>query len=237
MHGSIIGGVGLLLFSAGLALLANKVVAVIFALAVAGGAAFVVTTALDKKADTEDEYARLHEVSQELMPFCEEGTAFPDNAPYDGETGYHPVIVFNRSSSGSWGSARGGFPDDWTQPSAQETELIGCVQTDEVNVESCAYDAANGRSFYLNRVQYRRTFTLYTASDRAVLTTYSELGSEPSPCPDSLSFSESEFSRNQTGTYPDGDSFLEHIEPWVMGTVTPDEIPESRGEPPADAPK
>lgn len=237
LHGSIIGGVGLLLFSAGLALLVNKIVATVFCFVVIGGAAFVVTSALDRQEDTEAEYDRLAAVADELMPFCEQGVALPDNAPYDGEPGYHPVTAFNRDSSGTWRSARGGFPEEWELPSAQEVELIGCIQTDELNLESCAYDASGGRSFYINRIQYIRTLSLFSAADRTALTSYSELGSEPGPCPESTSFSETEFSRDQPGTYPDSDAFVQHMEPWVMGTATQGPLPAGSEQPSSDAPK
>lgn len=217
LHGSIIGGVGLLLIGFALSKLINPAVGVLIPLGVVAGGFFLYHTASERQREYDAGIEAESAMYDAVLPVCTEGATVEGAADYEGGPGTHPIAVFTRYSDGDWLPSRNTLPEGWEPSSTSDARLVACVHSIENTVEMCPYNATGGRSFTINRTRYDAEYWIYEASTRRELAHDFIQGTEPAPCPAGASFGENEYSRQISGTYPAGAAIHEEFRSWVEG--------------------
>jgi len=230
LHGSLIGGVGLLLVVAGLWKIANGAVALIVLVGVVAGVAFYMKTNYDDMYVAVIEMVEQRDIMGDLEPLCVDGVAIPEAAAYSREPGTHPTAMFTTSSSGTTYSMNAGDVEAWQPSSIEEAQLVACITTNRDVVETCEYTTSQGAA-YIYRVQMQKSLELYEARTRTLVASASITGGMPPNCSDSVTFSEYEFSRDLSGGLPNERELIAEVRGFIE--VGPDGPPTTA--PPAPA--
>ena len=185
--------------------------AVVIVLVVGAGLTYDYIEKAQRRAAREERLERIAQVFEPVMPVCD-GRSVPEAAAYSKQAGVHPTALLRDDPSGDgWYVAHSDFPTAWEPQRLEEIELVACIQTDKIPIETCPYQLNDGRSASIERIQYQTNVTLYEAQTGAVVANTILIGTMPSECSDQVSFKEDELTRKQYGKLPAD----EEIEAWL----------------------
>ncbi|MEM9953304.1 MAG: hypothetical protein AAF846_16985 [Chloroflexota bacterium] len=108
------------------------------------------------------------------------------------------------------------LPAQWQAENEAEVSLIGCVEEEEILLETCEYQQESPEGFFTVRVERQQnqvTIALIHPDTARVIDSLTVLGSEPDDCPDD---EEVTASSDQTGSEVEWDDFAEWIESYVF---------------------
>ena len=234
LHGSIIGGFGLLFFCLWLRRAVNGVVAsAVFVMGVAA-VAVAANSALEEEALREAESLVREQFFAAISPVCAYGAGVPEATGYVAGT-TNSAVFFMQPSSGDLYPSRYGVTDEHRPGSVGDVNLVICSETEARVIETCPYSTSAGERI-LTREQYIRTVNVVDAVTAEVLDTRVMEGSMPAECPASRTFSEYEYSAKNTGSLPSDRDAIALISSWLSGTGTRAATPASSGVKPGDEP-
>jgi len=110
------------------------------------------------------------------------------------------------------------LPAQWQAENEDEVVLVGCVEEEEVTVETCEYqrDSGEGDGYYtvtIELIQYEATITLINPDTGRVIDSRTEEGSDPDDCPDDDDVT---VSSDEYGSEVEWDDFDSWIEDYVF---------------------
>ena len=110
------------------------------------------------------------------------------------------------------------LPAQWQAENEDEVVLIGCVEEEEINLETCEYerDASDGDGTFtirVERVQNEATIVLINPETGRVIDSLTVEGSEPDDCPDD---DDVNVSGEEAGEDVEWDDFAGWIEGYVF---------------------
>lgn len=239
LHGSIIGGVGLLFFCLWLRAAANAVLASAAFIAGAVGVGMAANSAFEEEEIREAEHLAREQFFASVSPVCAYGTGVPEARGYT-VGAQNPAVFFMQPSSGDLYPSRFGVTEAYLPETLEELGLVICSETEARIIESCPYSTSAGDRM-LTREQYVRTVNVVDARTAQVLDTRVIEGSMPAECSASRTFSEHEYSVRNTGSLPSDRDAIELISAWLSGNgaaaprtpagTKPGDEPEPTGKP------
>jgi hypothetical protein len=105
-------------------------------------------------------------------------------------------------------------PEGWRAKSVEQAQLVLCNELRQEVLEGCDYSTGVGTRL-LSRVRYVQEVVLYEARTRTALARTRFEGSEPPPCPETMSFGEHETLKDWAGSYPPEEPIVEFARPWI----------------------
>ncbi|MGB7338871.1 MAG: hypothetical protein WBC91_08275 [Phototrophicaceae bacterium] len=125
------------------------------------------------------------------------------------------LLQANTQRRDAWHSE---LPAQWQAENEAEVALIGCVEQEEITLETCEYNrtAADGDGSFTVRVelkQYQTTLVLINPETSRRIDSLTVTGSEPDECPDSDDVT---VSGDQFGDAVEWDDFASWIETYVF---------------------
>ncbi len=148
-----------------------------------------------------------------------DGASVPEAAAYAQTSGLHPVMYVEKSGLGNWLSSYNYHPPaGWLSEEPVDTELVACLEEEQVEIERCPYTLQNGDSAVLVRLQWRTVVTLREArTGKVVAASETIAGEPPRACQESEQFTEGDLTEFISGERPEGG-----VEAWLEPYV---EIP------------
>ena len=161
-----------------------------------------------------------HETKRALEGVCVgDGASVSEAAAYAQASGLHPVMYVEKSGLGNWISSHNYRPPaGWRSEEPVDTELVACLEEEQVEIERCPYTLQNGDSAVLVRLQWQTVVTLREArTGRVVAASETIPGEPPRACQESEQFTEGDLTEFISGERPEGG-----VEAWLEPYV---EIP------------
>lgn len=219
-----IGGAGIVLLALGLQRLlrgrAGWLAAAATVLVLGGATTAVVLRAQAAGDEYMDGLAARSAVLDRLQTVCTAGAGrpgapVPEAAPYDRSPGLHPAAFFTTYSDGmTQGWAGEHPPASWRAARVEQAQVVVCNTQQKEVLETCSYTTTRGTSL-VARVRYVQEVVLYEARTRTELARTRFEGSEPGPCPETMSFGQYESTKDWAGSYPGQQPILDFARPWI----------------------
>ena len=190
LHGSLLGGVGLLLLGGGLSHLTGKRLLLLPLLTVGSLVGFAWTqrgTIVSEHRETQDEQ---RELLEDFVEVCADGEGIEDAARFEHGGTEHPTLAyFGRGSTEDleWGATGYDTPEDWAVENGDDVELVACIEVENQPIHSCSYGTVGDESI-LFLIRYVQTLKLRAARTGEVLFTEEFPGGDPPPCPNTHDF-------------------------------------------------
>ncbi len=220
LHGSIIGGLGLLFFCLWLRKAVHPAAAAAAFLAVIGAAAGFGYFAVGNARVEAAENTAQEQLYASISTVCTINEGLPDAIGYQQGTAQTAMFYNRGSDGGEWYPSRYGVSEQYRPSDSGALNIVVCVETTTRFIESCPYSTTQGDRT-LSREQYVKTITVRDARTAEVLEAHTLEGSIPSECPSSRTFGEYEYTASSYGTLPSGALMIEQINDWLIGSAIP----------------
>jgi hypothetical protein len=157
------------------------------------------------------------EVASACDPFPV-GQESVDNLPSTESPREILLMIGNTQRRHAWHSQ---VPVAWRAESGEEVGLVGCIEEDWVELETCEYlrDSARGQEPFtirIDREQHQIEIVLINPENDRRIDSQTVLGGEPLPCP------EDNESITTSGNQRGAEVVFQDVAPWVEGYVFDD---------------
>ena len=218
LHGSLIGGVGLIFFCLWLRRAANAAFATAVLVVAVGAVVHFALAALARDNVREAENLLEEQFFAAISPVCSHNQPVTDARGYVSGQLNSAVFFVQLSNDGALYPSRYGVTEEFQPSSVSELGLVICTTTSSLIHETCEYSTSAGDRL-LSREQYTRTIQVVDPTTAQVLDTHRLEGSMPAVCPASRTFSDYEYSATNYGSLPSDTDVIEVIRPWLDGNV------------------
>ena len=218
LHGSLIGGVGLVFFCRWLSKAVNPALASVVLAGAIGTVGYFAMGALDQQQVRMEESLVEDQFFALFSPVCSDNRPLPDARGYVAG-GANTAIFFTQQSNGRVDPSRYGVTEEFRADSVDELALVICTSTESLVIEVCPYNTSGGERM-LSRKRLVRTVRVVDPTDARVLDTLRLEGTMPAECPASRTFGEYESSANNFGSRPSDIDVIDGIRDWLDGTAT-----------------
>lgn len=143
------------------------------------------------------------------------GQDSPDNIPDVVTPRQVLLLIANTQRRHQW---HNDLPPQWRAETADDVAIIGCVEEERIELETCEYsrDSSRTEDAYTARItreQYQITMTLVNAQNARRMDSLMLFGSEPDPCPED----DGEFGSDvRRGARPQLQDFANWLEGYVF---------------------
>jgi hypothetical protein len=216
LHGSLIGGVGLVFFCLWLRKAVNPALASVVLAGAIGTVGYFAMGALDQQQVRMEESLVEDQFFALISPVCSDNRPLPDARGYVAG-GANTAIFFTQQSSGRVDPSRYGVTEEFRAGSVDELALVVCTAIEAQSIEVCPYNAGDRM---LSRQRYVRTVRVVDPTTATLLDTLRLEGTMPAECPASRTFGEYESSANNFGSRPSDIDVIDGIRDWLDGTAT-----------------
>jgi hypothetical protein len=153
-----------------------------------------------------------YEIKRALESVCEDDdTGVPEAAPYAQTSGLHPIMYVEKTAMGSWLSSYHYLPpSQWRPQEPADTELVACLEEEQVEIERCPYTLKSGDSATLVRLQWQTVVTLREAQTGKIVASNAIVGEPPRECQVSEQFEAGKLTEYIIGAKPEAE-----IEAWL----------------------
>lgn len=220
LHGSIIGGLGLLFFCLWLRKAVNPVAAAAALVLVVSGAAGMGYFSLQNEQFAAAENAVQEQLFASMSTICTINEGLPEAPGYEQGSASTAMFYNRRSDGGEWYPSRYGISEQYQPSAATELNIVICAATEARFVQSCPYSTSAGDRT-LTREQYVKTITVRDARTAQVLETRTMEGTMPPECPANRTFDEYEYMASSYGSLPSDSDLIELIGSWLDGSAAP----------------
>ena len=226
LHGSIIGGIGLLLLGRGLGNMTQKPLLffpLIIGIALVGFAWVERSEIVDDYRETQD---NREEIFDDFLEVCEDGTGIDDAERFEPGGNDHPTLAyFGRGTADNieWSPDWNQTPEDWEVEDADDVELVACIRVESQTIHRCAYNSTGSSASTLSLVQYVQTLHLREAQTGEILLTEQWVGSDPPPCPNTYDFSSGS---SLSGSLMSSEQIYERVTQFMEAGATESEEPD-----------
>ncbi|MFT6397411.1 MAG: hypothetical protein ACJAYU_002164 [Bradymonadia bacterium] len=219
LHGSLIGGTGLLFFCLWLRKAVSPIAAAMALVAVVSAAGGFGYFAFERSEVYTAQNVAQEQLFASISTVCTINEGLP-GAPGYVQGGLSTAMFYNRRSDATeWYPSRYGTAEEYHPAAIEQLNIVICAATQTRFIESCPYSTYGGDRT-LNRQQYVKTITVRDARSAAVLETQVMEGTMPSDCPGSRTFGEYEYTASSYGSLPNDSALIELIGSWLDGTAS-----------------
>lgn len=114
------------------------------------------------------------------------GQDSPDNIPDVSSPRQMLLLIADTQRRHPW---HDDLPTQWQAATTDEVAIIGCVEEEKIEIETCEYSRDSARSgdtytVRVSREQYQATLVLINAQNARRIDSQTIIGTEPAPCPE-----------------------------------------------------
>ena len=214
LHGSLIGGLGLLLLGGGLTQMMRKRLLFLPLLVIGSLVGFAWTQRASIVSEAQETRDARSELFDDFVEVCEDGEGIDDATRFEQGGTDHPTLVyFGRGSTDDleWSPEWNETPEDWAVEDGDDVELVACIQVETRPIHRCSYGTPDDESI-LTLIQYVQILELRAARTGEILHREEFPGSEPPPCPNTHDFASG---HRLYGSLVNDDDIYERIEEFM----------------------